>query len=187
MPVTIRPPVSFSMHRIRARVWDIQVPSKDCGGAWRLEQRRRCAAGVATRRVAREGRYAVYKWTYMDGYASARRRENQPSEWGYIKRYNRRLFKRMCPYESGFAPPLYARAYTHRTLNISRAKRQNTGSSFYRVPPHQVSPCLFILFPQSLSFFLSFSLPQSLFHLQGLMQLTIRDRNFQFPPTFQLD
>jgi len=38
------------------------------------------------------------------GYAGVWRR-NQPSE-RYIERHNRRLFKRMCPYESGFAPPL---------------------------------------------------------------------------------
>lgn len=112
--------------------------------------------GVATRRVAREGRYAAYKWTYMDGYASARRRENQPSEWGYIKRYNRRLFKRMCPYESEFAPALYARTRTHGTLNTPRAKKTKhwifilpcSDTPSLSLPPHSLSaePILLSLF-----------------------------------------
>lgn len=128
------------MHRARARVWNIQVPSKDCRGASRLES---CCGR----------RDAVYKCTSTDGYAGARRRESQPSERGCIKRHNRRLFKRMRPYGSGFAPPLYVR--THNSLNIPRAKRQNTESSFYRVPTPSLLASSFFPQPILLPLFLS--------------------------------
>lgn len=111
---------------------------------------------VATHRGRNVVRDAVYKWTSIDGYASARRRGSQPSERGCIKRHNRRLFKRMRPYGSGFAPPLYAR--THNSLNIPRAKRQNTESLFYRVPTPSLLASSF--FPQPSS---SLSLARGLF------------------------